>query len=214
MKKLFLIFVLSLISVFGVSSFLYAEDKTKPKQDDLSLNLLKEIRELKDREIGSIPVKDLFRFAERVSVGIQNRIYVRRIEIASFILPGLGQFKAGDPLSGALFLSGDILIVAGTLAGSYFLLPQDLRFDQLNYFTTPFSTIKSLWQNHSFVDYLPSMGVLAGGGVANMLLKKWAAAHAGRLARANIRDGKVKFKPELLFFDEGRWGIGLKFGLW
>ena len=82
---------------------------------------------------------------EKISIPLQKAAYVRRSWTASMAIPGMGQFKNGSPLSGTLFLAGDLVVVAGTFIGLYFLLPEELQFDQLNYFTTPAGDIKSAW---------------------------------------------------------------------
>lgn len=167
--------------------------------------------EIKDKPIGSLTAAEIAQAAQQLSIARQQYAYIKRSEMESFIVPGLGQFRDGAPLQGSLFLASDLAVVAGTLAGAYFLLPSDLQFSSINYFTTPISTIRTAWEGHTLLDYLPSMGVAAGGMILNHLLRFAAAANAGDLARANVRDKKVTFQPEPLAImpaADGRLGVG------
>ena len=65
-------------------------------------------------------VEELF---ERLSVPMQEAAYVQKSKSASWMMPGKGQFMNDEVVSGILFLTADIVVTAGTLAGSYFLLP-------------------------------------------------------------------------------------------
>jgi len=100
-------------------------------------------------------------------------------------------------------------VVAGTLIGSYYLLPDDLRFQQLDYFNTSWSDIRTRWEGHSFMDYLPSMGLMTGGWVLKAILGQISSSHAGRLARRNIDGGKKSFEPDLLLLPGGGMMMGL-----
>lgn len=148
--------------------------------------------------VGVLTGADLKAALERLSIAAQQEAFVARSKAMSFMLPGLGQMVNEDYTSGSLFLLADIAAFTGTVLGSYFLLPDNLRFDQLNYFKTNFGDIRTAWEGHSFVDYLPSMAVMAGGGAVMAILGKIAGEHAGRLAERNIADGTVTFQPKLL----------------
>ena len=125
------------------------------------------------------------------------------------MLPGAGQFMTGDAVGGVLFLAGDIVVVTGTLIGAYYLLPADLQFNSLNYFTSSFATIRKTWEDHSFVDLLPSMGLMAGGFIIKCAIGHFSSAGAARAALRNIADGKVTFAPNLEFMDHG-FGMGMR----
>jgi len=149
-------------------------------------------------QIGSMTVGDLEKLEGQLSVAIQKEAYVRRAAMASFRLPGVGQLRTGDTLGGALFLTGDLAVVAGTLVGAYFLLPANVQFGSLDYLNAPFSTIETTWKANTLAEYLPSIAVAAGGSVAQMLLRVWSARQAEADARAAVQSGKVTFQPELV----------------
>ena len=153
---------------------------------------------------------------EKISIPLQKAAYVRRSWTASMAIPGIGQFKNGNPLSGILFLAGDLVVVTGTIIGLYFLLPEELQFGQLNYFTTPAGDIKSAWmsakESITLVEALPSIGVAAGGMLLHHGLKMISANHAAKLARGNIESGRVTFEPKSSFVsgrNARRLGVGV-----
>ena len=51
---------------------------------------------------------------------------MRHAGFASAVLPGVGQFMIGNPLSGTGFLLLEAALVGGTIAGTYFLMPEDV----------------------------------------------------------------------------------------
>jgi hypothetical protein len=134
--------------------------------------------------------------------------YVQRSRMASFMIPGMGQFINRDTLGGSLFLASEIALSAATMAGAYFLLPANVRFDQLNYFAVPKQDIKLEWQKNTLQEYLPSMAVMAGGMLAQGALRLFSSANAGSLARTRIAEGKVTFTPSFDFM-----GRGLRMGM-
>jgi hypothetical protein len=160
-------------------------------------------------ELGALTYGELREAAGRLSVARQKDRFVARSKAMSFMMPGSGQFLNKDYGSGAAFLATDLAVVAGTLVGAYYLLPSDLRFDQLDYFHDSFDAIHDAWRDHSFVDYLPSLAVLAGGGVLKAILGQVSSSHAGRLARRNIDAGKISFEPNLLALPDGGMMMGL-----
>lgn len=159
--------------------------------------------------IGEVSLGEVREMLGLLSIAMQKEAYISGAKKASFMIPGLGQFKTGDTLSGVLFLSTDILLTAGALVGAYFLLPDDLQFGQLDYFNTPFSDIKDAWHSHTFVEMLPSMGVVAGGWLLQAGLRMWSSKHASKLARRNIEEGVVSFEPRLLMMPGMGVGIGI-----
>jgi len=169
--------------------------------------------------IGEFTLNEMKEAALDLSIPFQKMQYVKKSKIASAILPGLGQYMNDDPLSGTLFLISDIAVTAGTLIGAYYLLPDELRFDRLNYFSDSSSTIHERWENQSFNDLLPTMGVIAGGIVVSGVVRLLSATHAGKLAQKNIAEGRIQFEPKLILpaFDssgedgcnEGGFGLGM-----
>jgi hypothetical protein len=159
--------------------------------------------------LGELTLEEIHDLMGQISVARQKAAFVERSKAMSFALPGLGQFVNKDPLSGSLFLTADLLVKAGTLVGAYFLLPEELQFGQLNYFTAPYSTIRDSWEAQSFVDLLPAMGVLAGGWLLEGGLRYFASKHAAALARRNVENGTVTFEPELFLMPAGPGAMGL-----
>ena len=160
-------------------------------------------------ELGTLSYAELRDLAGRLSVARQKDRFVARSKTMSFMMPGSGEFLNKDYGSGAAFLAADLAVVAGTVVGAYYLLPENLRFQQLDYFNTPFSTIENDWKGHTFMDYLPSMAVLAGGGVLKAILGHLSSSHAGKLAKRNIDSGKITFQPNLLASPGGGMMMGL-----
>ena len=133
------------------------------------------------------------------------------------LIPGLGQFKNGDPLAGTLFLLGDLAVTAGTAVGLYFLLPPELRSDQLDYFSTPYADIHAAWEtaaaNATMAQTLPFWGVATGGMILKHIVSHVSARHAARLAVSNIERGGVTFEPRAGFIGSFHGRPGPGFGL-
>ena len=148
----------------------------------------------------------------------QKAAYVRASAMASFLMPGAGQFMNKDPLGGTLFALADLVIKGGTLTGVYFLLPEEVRFDQLDYWNAPKSQVKSTWESAvngmSLSDALPIAGVMAGGMLLETVLAGFSAKHAGGLARERIATGEIDFRPrpKIILMAPGLLGIGMSMG--
>jgi hypothetical protein len=166
------------------------------------------LQEMSADQIGTLSVADLVKVASRVSIAEQKTAYVQRARMASMMFPGAGQFMTGDTLGGSLFLLGDIAVMAGAMVGSYFLLPSDLQFTGTDYLNNHFDVIKAKWEAHSFMDYLPAFGVMAGGMLLKGILGHFSAVNAAGEARQNIADGKITFTPSFGFLG-GRFGMGM-----
>ena len=163
--------------------------------------------------LGDFTVGEAQELLGEISIAYQKAAYVSKSRAASFVLPGMGQFMNDDPGSGALFLSLDVLTGVGTLLGAYFLLPDELQFDQLNYFNDSFSTIENNWKSQSFVDLLPSLGVLAGGGLVQVILRGVSSNHAAKLAEERIAAGEITFEPKLSVLPGGPGAMGFGMGM-
>ncbi len=181
-----------------------------PTPADMQAELNAALQDMSTAQLGTLAVGDIVKVASRISIAEQKVAYVHKALFASLMFPGAGQFMTGDALGGSLFLLGDLAIFAGALVGGYYALPHDLRFDQLNYFTTPISTINSDWELHTVLDYLPTAGILAGGMLLQGMLRYLSAANASRDARKEIADGKITFTPNFGFM--GR-NFGMGFGM-
>jgi hypothetical protein len=166
----------------------------------------------RDTAVGTLTVGQLEELLGRLSVAQQKAAFIARSKAMSMMMPGLGQFVNKDAVSGALFLTADLALIAGTLVGAYYLLPPNVRFDQLDYFNDSYENIRSRWEKHSLVDVLPTLGVLAGGGLLKAILGGISASHAEKLARRNIEEGKITFEPRFLLLPHGTMGMGWGMG--
>ncbi len=175
------------------------------------------MQEYWDRSPADLTFAEIDELSAALSVPAQKAAYVKKSAFASMMMPGLGQFKNRDPLAGSLFLLGDIAVTAGTAVGLYFLLPDELKADQLDYFNTPYADIRTAWESAyesaTLVDSLPFWGVATGGMLLKNVLSHFSGRHAARLAMERIESGDVTFEPRAGIFSDmhGRPGIG--FGL-
>jgi hypothetical protein len=165
-------------------------------------------------QIGTMTIGDMEKLAGQISIAIQKEEYVRRAGAASFMPPGLGQFRNGDSTNGSLFLAGDIVLFTGTLLGAYYLLPSNVQFASMDYLNTSLSTIRSTWESNTLSEYGPSIAVAVGGMAAQMLLRWVSAKNAREDARQAVESGKVTFQPEFVPLfgavgPEGRMGVGM-----
>ncbi|HVO39754.1 MAG TPA: hypothetical protein VMV03_12060 [Spirochaetia bacterium] len=164
--------------------------------------------ELSSNQVGTMTMDDIEKIAAHLSIAFQKGRYVERVRAASYALPGLGQFMAGDTLGGWLYVAWDVTILAGTLISAYFVLPPNVQFGSLDYLNSPLSTIRAAWESNSVLSYLPLAAVIAGGVILEMVLRSASAENAAQTARKNIDAGKVTFEPTLDF--GGGAGIGMK----
>ncbi len=168
------------------------------------------------QQIGTMTVADMEKIAGEVSIAIQKDAYVRSARTASWFIPGAGQFRTGDTLGGALFLGGDLALVAATVLGVYYTLPANVQFASLDYLNTPLSSIRTTWESNTLADYAPSIGVAIGGMAAQMILRWVSSRHAEADARQAVDSGKVTFQPMLVpmigpMGPAGRMGMGFGF---
>ena len=155
------------------------------------------LMEVRGREIGSLTVGEFESLLDEISILQQKAAFIQKARGASFMMPGVGQLMNGNTLGGVLLLFADVAIFAASVTTAYFLLPEELRFDQLDYFNASQATIKERWQAQSFSQMLPAKGVMAGMMVAEMLLRVFASKNAAGLAQQNILAGKITFEPSL-----------------
>ena len=208
--------ILVLLLTISVGSLAKAEGREHHADLHYS-NLIAEeyesiLAEYRDRAPADLTFGEIEELSAALSIPAQKMAYVRSSAMASMMVPGLGQFKNGDALGGALFLLSDIAIVTGTAVGLYFLLPPELRFDQLDYFNSPPSDIHAAWETAhetaTFREMLPIMGVATGGLVLKHLVAGFSARHASKLAAENIQNGTVTFEPRAGMMSHGRMGMG------
>lgn len=193
-------------------------DKDRGHHHDMFANETDAILlEFRDRTPASLTFDEIEELTAALSIPAQKAAYVRGSAMASAVVPGLGQFKNGDPLSGTLFMLGDLVITAGTAIGMYFLLPPELQFDQLDYFNTPAADIQAAWESAhetaTFADMWPIMGVATGGMILKQVLSHFSSRHAHGLAMERIANGTVTFEPRAGLSMGSHGGFGLGFGM-
>lgn len=159
--------------------------------DPLGLGLEVVATELGDRKLGDLDGPALAELGKKLRMASLERAYIQHAAAMSFMMPGAGQMATGDAGIGAAFLVSHLAVVAGSLVGSYFLLPADLRFDRLDYLGSPIASINGAWDSHSVLEYLPSFGIMAAGMLVDMPLRFFASQGAAKDARAAIKAGKV-----------------------
>jgi len=206
MKRFVIAALLAGIFVAGAAAQENNKDSAAPAGGTQELSAA--LQEMTAAQLGALTVGDVVRLTARVSVAAQRVQYVQRARMASMMLPGVGQFMMGDPVGGSLFLAGDLALFAGTVLGTYFLLPANVQFGSLDYLNAPIATIKTTWEGNSLLSYLPSMGVMAGGMILQRILGHIAGANAAKDARMNIANGKVTFTPSFGFTGRG-FGMGM-----
>ncbi len=202
--------IVSVVLAAGLVAAAWAQNAPAPVTPEQELqNALKDVS---STQLGTLTGADVQQLMMRVALAAQKVRYVQRVRIASFELPGVGQFMTGNPGTGALFAVGDLAIFAGALIGGYYLLPTNVQFNNLDYLNAPLQTIHDRWTSNSVLEYLPTAAVLAGGMAARFLLGVFSARDAGQDARRNIADGKVTFQPTFGLWDDGM-GMGMGRGM-
>ncbi|MFW6292162.1 MAG: hypothetical protein ACOC7V_07500 [Spirochaetota bacterium] len=179
---------------------------------------LDEARGIMDEWESRVPAQLTFgeieELAGELSIPAQKAAYVRKSEFSSMVMPGTGQFMNEEPVAGALFVAGDLAITTGTLFGVYYLLPEEVRFDSLDYLSSSKTEIKDTWEaalgEMTLGRSLSIAGVFAGGMLLDSTLGYFSSRHAGKLARARIEAGDVVFeaRPEILL-GAGLFGFGM-----
>jgi hypothetical protein len=165
-------------------------------------------KELGDRKLGDLTGTELAAIQEKLLLEARQRAYIARTARLSFVLPGLGQFATGNPGTGAAFLVGNLAIIGGTLAGAYFLLPADLRFDRIDYLSSSHQTIRTAWEAHTMREMMPMMGVMMAGLAIDLHLHAFSAFDAAKDARKLVDEGKADLKP---FFGPGFMGMRYRY---
>lgn len=167
------------------------------------------------RTIDEITIGELRELGARLSVISQEVDYVRSARNASRFIPGAGHFRINEPGAGAAFLSGSIVLSAGTLIGAYFLLPDDVQFGEVDYINDSFREIGTAWRGESIASFFPAFAALVGGALGQAILGEIASQDAERRARAQIESGRVQFTPQPFIGPDatGRLMLGMRFGL-
>jgi len=188
----------ALILMAAIALPLMAADRDKadrPYSDEVAAILAPYM----DRAPADLTLSELNEIGAALSIPMQKAAYVHRSAMASMMMPGLGQFMNGDAVSGSLFLAADVAVAAGTIVGYYFLMPEELRFSNLDYLHTPalsvHDQIKTAYESMSLSDMLPLAGVVAGGAILHHIIAHVSAHHASQLAKDRIASGAVEFTP-------------------
>jgi len=200
MKHFYLI--VSLI-VFG--SGVYAESPKAGTSPFGAQDLLEQVPGVENKTSAELTLAERAKLADAFSVVIQERMYTGRAAVASFLVPGLGQFMIGKPLEGSLRLATQLALIGGSMAGAYYLLPADfesIRGDR--------SEMRDYMASADAVKLLPSWGVMAGGMTLALVNAVFSSRSAADGARANIETGRVSFEPSLLH-SAGGMGMGFRF---
>ena len=121
----------------------------------------------------------------------------------------MGQFKNGAIGLGILFLLGELVVSAGTLVGTYLVLPDAVT--QLDYLDDSAAVIETAWKSLSLREMAPAMGIMAAGGLVDMILRGLASKNASHLARKRIESGEKTFSPRIGFDLED--GLSIAFGM-
>jgi hypothetical protein len=164
--------------------------------------------ELGSKPLGELSLDQLTPYWNRMEVAAEKDRYLASTTFMSLGMPGAGQFRSGDALAGAGFLSLHLGVIAGTLTGFYFLLPADLRFDRMDYLHNSMASIGDTWRSHSIADFLPSMGIAVAGAIVDAGVRVWSARSAYEDAKSAIDTGKVHFEPIAV---PGFLGMGMRF---
>ncbi|MDP3178118.1 MAG: hypothetical protein Q8M76_09460 [Spirochaetaceae bacterium] len=151
--------------------------------------------ELGTSALGEIRVDQIVSISARMETAISKDAYLRSTTGMSMMMPGFGQLRNGDTLAGAGFLTLHLGTVAGGMAAFYFLMPADLRFDRLDYFSSAHGDIKDAWMAHSIEEYAPAIGAMAAGALLDAGLRLWSAGEAYGSAKEAIDEGRAKLAP-------------------
>lgn len=188
MKKLLLVL---LIAVTGFT--LTAEPHKRGLTPEEILDLMPAIA---DKAIDELTISERLAIAGEISIAKQENRYVFRAAVASFLIPGTGQFMTGDPLGGAAHLFGEAAIIGGVITGLYFLLPDDLMEGDLTR-----DERKEICHSYMTPDrigeILPAISIVAGGVLLSVINSVMASHGAADNALENIESGAVTFKPYL-----------------
>lgn len=164
--------------------------------------------ELGARPFGELSLNELVPYWARVEAAIRKDVYIRSTAAMSMHFPGAGQIRNGDTAEGIGFIAMHAGTIAGTLAGWYYLLPADLRFDKLDYFSSSKETIRDAWMAHSLQDFLPSMGVMFAGMLVDGGIRYWSSISAMNGAKAAVESGTARLGP---LVGPGFFGMGMHY---
>ena len=162
-----------------------------------------EIREIfeeeKNTDMGAVTFADWESFLVRLSVPLQKDLHILASTTASALIPGVGELINGDTFTGSVLLAGELMLTSLMFLGSYMLLPADLHFGSLDYFSGSISSVQTAWKNHSYMEFIPSVSFIIGGKIVKFVLRYFSAGHAHSLAVRNVESEGIRFEPRLFF---------------
>ena len=200
MKHLYVI-----VSLIVLGSGVYAQSPMAGRSSFGAQDLLEQVPGVGNKTSAELTLAERAKLADAFSVAMQERMYVGKAAVASFLVPGLGQFMIGKPVEGSLRLLTQIALVGGAMAGAHYLLPSDfesIRGDR-----------SEMWDymiSGDAVKVLPAWGVMAGGMTLALVNSVFSSRGAAEEARANIEVGRVSFEP-ILLHSAGGMGMGFRF---
>ncbi len=153
-------------------------------------------------KVGDLTVGDLKALSDIRSVDRQEARYVHGSAVASFLIPGLGQFKTGDAWAGTWNLVGHTALVGATIYGVWALLPDDVKASGLSHDARR-DLVRGYWTN-DIGKIAPAAGVAVGGVALSLAFRFWSASDAGTRAEENLKSGAVVFEPAAF---DGHWGF-------
>ncbi len=160
-----------------------------------------------EKTMSELTIEERLLIDAEISIDRQENMYVRHAAVASFLIPGAGQFMTGDTLGGVAHLAGEAAIIGGVITGLYFLLPEDLKDGNLTK-EERHDLYESYMTPNNIDEILPAMGVMAGGVLLSVFNSVMASHGAAENALENIESGVVTFKP---YVNIGRTlGLGLR----
>lgn len=149
-----------------------------------------------DRPAGELTFSEYQQAAAELSIAQQKDEYLSEVRMRSFLMPGSGHFKVDREVRGLLFGATGLAMTAGTLVTAYYLLPDELKFDELNYITESFSEIETAWEAQSIETMWPAFATMAGGMLVKTVVRIAALYDAGKIAEEQIESGQKTFQPE------------------
>ena len=214
---------LLVLTLLTAPAFLFAESPQESYNFDLSEEELRPYNETiegfaatrQNQSLGELTIGELSQLSAALSIKAQEEDYVRRARQSSHLFPGSGHFMIGEAGRGAAFATGSVLVFAGSVVGAYFVLPDAVQFDELDYIDDSFRDIGNAWRGESISSMLPAAGVLLSGAIINAILGEIASSDAERRARDQIESGEKRFTPEPFIYPDaqGRLMLGARIGL-
>jgi hypothetical protein len=160
-----------------------------------------------DKTPDQLTLGERLALASAVSISMQEQSYVRHAAMASFMVPGAGQFQVGNYGLGAIHLGAEAAIIGGSAVALWYLAPPGL-LDFSMTMEQRHAAMGAYLTKDRIGEILPAMGVVAGGALLSFINRAIAADGARKGAQANLASGKVKFEASLSMVG-GMPGLGM-----